>query len=151
MKLQQVNGFTLAGYSVRTSNIDEVQPGSAKIGDLWTKFYNQQASKFTETSKIYGVYTDYESDVNGQYTVFAAADTLINDETLPTLDIASGSYLVFSAQGEMPGAVVKLWQDVWQYFTSEDCAYQRAYTTDFEHYTGATSVDIYIAIITNLD
>ena len=146
MKFATLNGFKLAGYSARTTNQHEMQPSTAKIGDLWARFYSQQGHNITESTNVYGVYTDYESDVNGQYTVFSAADTLIDDKTLCTVNVASGSYLQFSAQGELPDAVIKLWQDIWQYFANDNCQYKRSYTTDFEHYTGATSVDIFIAI-----
>ena len=145
MRLKEINGFTLVGYSVRTSNHNEMKPSSAKIGNLWTKFYSLQGLHLTEKSNVYGVYTDYESDVNGQYTVFAASDSL-DDQSLTALTVTPGSYLVFSAQGELPSAVIALWQDVWQYFASDSCKHQRAYTSDYEHYTSANSVDIYIAV-----
>ena len=60
MQPVKVNGFQLTGYSVRTSNLDEMQPETAKIGDLWAQFYSQQGSKLTERSNVYGVYTDYD-------------------------------------------------------------------------------------------
>jgi predicted transcriptional regulator YdeE len=146
MQLKEVESFTLFGVSVRTSNQNEMAPSTAKIGDLWGEFYSQYGSNLVENSNVYGVYTDYESDFSGEYSVFAAADTLDNSEGLTAITLASGKYLVFSAQGEIPGAVITLWGHIWEYFSNGDACYERAYTTDFEHFKSATSVDIYIAI-----
>ena len=114
MQPVKVNGFQLTGYSVRTSNLDEMQPETAKIGDLWAQFYSQQGSKLTERSNVYGVYTDYDSDFSGDYRVFAATDTSINDDQLSSLSIAAGLYYVFSAQGELPNAIIELWGHIWE-------------------------------------
>lgn len=147
MQPVQVNAFQLTGYSVRTSNLEEMQPATAKIGDLWAQFYSQQGAKLTKQSNIYGVYTDYESDFSGQYRVFSATDTPINDDQLSSLTIAPGLYYVFSTQGEVPNAIIELWGHIWEYFSNDqDARYQRAYTTDFEHYKSPSSFDIYVAV-----
>lgn len=147
MQPVKVKAFQLTGYSVRTSNLEEMQPAAAKIGELWAQFYSQQGNKLTEQSNVYGVYTDYESDFSGQYCVYAATDTPIHDEQLSSITIASGSYFVFSAQGELPHAVIELWGYIWEYFSNDqDDIYQRAYTTDFEHFKTPSSFDIYIAV-----
>ncbi len=146
MQAVKIHGFTLAGYSVLTTNQDEMQPATAKIGELWTQFYSQQGKNLTEQTNVYGVYTDYESDFSGKYRVFAAADTLVTDETLTPITIDSGLYYVFSAQGELPNTVIELWGHIWEYFSNEDTDHQRAYTADFEHFKSPTSVDIYIAL-----
>ncbi|HFG1933513.1 TPA: AraC family transcriptional regulator, partial [Vibrio cholerae] len=50
------------------------------------------------------------------------------------------------ATGEMPQVVIDLWNEVWNYFASEHCPHERAYTTDFEYYKSANSVEISIAV-----
>ena len=147
MDLKEITSIALSGISVRTSNQNELLlPSTAKIGDLWAEFYSQHGSKLTESSNVYGVYTNYESDFSGPYDVYAATDTLDNDETLKALTIKSGDYLVFSAQGEVPHVVIDLWGHIWEYFSNTESPYERIYTTDFEHYKSHSSVDIYISI-----
>jgi predicted transcriptional regulator YdeE len=146
MHLKELQSIALSGLFTRTSNQDEMSSSSARIGDLWAAFYSQQGSKLTEKSNVYGVYTDYESDFSGKYTVFAAADTFEQSDELTTVTLQSGLYAVFSAEGEIPGVVIELWGHIWEYFNNTETCYERAYTTDFEHFTSHTSVDIYIAV-----
>ena len=54
--------------------------------------------------------------------------------------------IFFSAQGELPNAIIELWGHIWEYFSNEDTHYQRAYTADFEHFKSPSSFDIYIAV-----
>lgn len=146
MYLKEIEAISLSGVAVRTSNQDEMTSSKAKIGDLWAQFYSQLGSQLIERSNVYGVYTQYESDFSGQYSVYAAADTIENNGDLATITIEAGSYLVFSSQGEIPQSVIALWGNIWEYFSNIDSPYERAYTTDFEHYKSPTSVDIYISI-----
>lgn len=46
----------------------------------------------------------------------------------------------------MPQTVISLWEKIWDFFSSADCAYSRAYTTDFEYYKSESEVEISIAI-----
>ncbi|NVD06493.1 AraC family transcriptional regulator [Vibrio sp. JPW-9-11-11] len=147
MTLQQIQGFDLAGFSVRTTNLAEQDDTTAKIGHLWQRFFSEAAPHLSADSRIYGVYTHYQSDFNGEFDVMACSDTLSGDDTnLVSLHIATGDYLVFSAQGEMPNVVIELWQQVWGYFSDPQYAYQRAYKTDFEYYKSAQEVEIYIGV-----
>ncbi|MEJ2763602.1 GyrI-like domain-containing protein [Photobacterium sp. MCCC 1A19761] len=148
MILQHIDGFEVSGFSVRTTNADEMSPSTAKIGQLWETFYAQAYPKLTAGSNIYGVYTHYESDHTGAYDVMACSDGLAADALngAVSTQIASGKYLTFTAQGEMPQAVISLWGTIWDYFRADDCAHTRAYTTDFEHYLSADEVAISIAI-----
>ncbi|MCG9577395.1 GyrI-like domain-containing protein [Vibrio tubiashii] len=148
MELQTFKKIKLTGLSVTTTNADECQPETAKIGQLWEFFYKEIFPKLSSENRIYGVYTNYESDYNGKYDVIACSDFLNGEtqETFVQTNIETGQYLVFSAQGELPDAVISLWQEVWHYFAAEDCQHKRSYTTDFEFYKGAQEVEIYIAV-----
>ena len=46
----------------------------AKIAGLWQQFYTDIAPNLTPSSQVYGVYTHYESDVTGEFDVFACTD-----------------------------------------------------------------------------
>ena len=148
MNICEMHGFDATGFIIRTTNANEVTPSTAKIGELWAKFYASATPKLNEKSKVFGVYTNYESDFTGAFDVIACSDTLSPDILLDSVKItvASGKYVTFSATGEMPQVVTDLWRDVWRYFNSESCPYKRAYTTDFEYYKSAREVEIYIAV-----
>ncbi|EHH2451576.1 effector binding domain-containing protein [Vibrio vulnificus] len=148
MSINEMNGFEVTGFVIRTTNADEVNSSTAKIGNLWAKFYTNAAPKLDEKSKIYGLYTNYESDFTGAFDVIACSDTL-SPEILPDsvkVNVTSGKYVTFAASGEMPQAVIDLWGEVWNYFSSENCPHERAYTTDFEHYKSAHEVEISISV-----
>jgi predicted transcriptional regulator YdeE len=148
MKVQSIECFDVVGFSVRTKNEDEMKTGMAKIGGLWSQFFLNAGPKLLPESKIYGVYTHYESDFTGCFDVIAGSDTLTTDtlEGLTKVTIPSGNYLCFSAQGIMPQTVIALWGEVWSYFTAGDCPHTRLYTADFELYKNTTDVEIYIAV-----
>ncbi len=106
------------------------------------------SSKVNRQVKSVGLYTNYESDFTGAFDVIACSDTLsaqLLSESVKT-NVSSGKYVTFSATGEMPQIVIDLWNEVWNYFASEHCPHERAYTTDFEYYKSANSVEISIAV-----
>lgn len=146
----KINATEIQGLVIRTKNADEMNPETSKIGGLWQDFFTQLAPKMTEESTVYGVYYDYESDANGEFNVMAGTDSLnsanSDKELLQTLSIESGNYLVFEAKGDMPQIVIDTWMKIWTFFNDENCAFQRAYTTDFERYIGADKVQIHIAV-----
>lgn len=147
MKIEHVEAFQVKGIKVRTCNQDESSPDSAKIGGLWQKFTEQVSPLMAEFSDNYGVYTNYESDHTGHYDILACTDTLKSqpDFELTSVTIKRGQYAVFSASGPLPETVISLWQQAWEYFTSEQCEETRAFTTDFEHYED-DKVSVYIAL-----
>jgi len=148
LKIQHIEGFELRGLPTRTKNADEMEPAKAKIGDLWQRFYGEAGAVLLPESKVYGVYSNYESDAMGEYDVAAAADVFAGAEipAFESVSVKPGRYLVFDAEGEMPGAVISLWQQIWHYFNDSDCPHQRAYQSDFEYYKSESQVEIYIGI-----
>jgi predicted transcriptional regulator YdeE len=148
MKVETIEAVKAYGFSVRTTNTDEIDPTKAKIGQLWQGFFDQAFPKLTPDSKVYGVYTNYESDFTGEFDVVACTNALTdqNLDALVETEIEAGKYLTFSAEGELPQAVIDLWGEVWAYFNAADCPHVRTYTTDFEFYKGETEVEISIAI-----
>ena len=148
MNISEVHSFEATGFVIRTTNADEVNPSTAKIGELWAKFYTNAAPKLTDKSRVFGIYTNYESDFTGAFDVIACSD-MLSLEKLPDsvkVNVTSGKYVTFTASGEMPQAVIELWGKVWSYFSNENCLYKRAYTTDFEYYKSDHEVEISIAV-----
>ncbi len=48
MNISEVSGFEATGFVIRTTNADEVDPSTAKIGELWAKFDTNAAPNLTE-------------------------------------------------------------------------------------------------------
>lgn len=148
MNKSNLENIEVAGISVRTNNSKEMEPSTAQIGALWEKFYGEVAPKLPRGSKVFGLYTNYESDHNGNYDVVACTDSELPKDIsgVESFDIKAGGYLVFSEEGDMPQTVFKLWNQIWEYFSSPDCPYKRAYTTDFELYKSENEIEISIAV-----
>ncbi len=141
--VQYVEQFTVTGFCTRTQNSDEISPTTAKIPLLWKQFFSSDQAK--NHAAIFGVYSDYESDANGFYTITAGV-SLENAQQMPhTVNIQSGNYLVFSNKGPMPTALIDTWKQIWSYF-ADAAPYQRSFISDFELYSGAEEVSIYIGI-----
>lgn len=148
MELVKVAAKTVQGLSIRTNNANEMDPAKARIGLLWQEFDNEFADILPDDATVYGVYFDYESDASGDFTLVAASDVFDDWEgvSLQPMYIEAGNYLMFSAQGEMPQAVIEVWQQIWAYFSADDCAHRRLFRTDFERYILADKVQVYIGV-----
>jgi predicted transcriptional regulator YdeE len=142
--LKYVEGFTVTGLSTKTQNIDEFNEKIAKLPSLWQQFYS---SDLAANANIIEVYSDYESDANGLYTVTVGI-TDNSDRTggeFASVKIPPGNYLVFQGEGPMPATVVEIWKQIWDYFDAKS-NYQRSFISDFEAYSGSDKVAIYIGI-----
>ena len=149
---KQISPFRVAGIIVRTSNRDEMSPHTARLGSLWGRFFQEgipgKVANQVPGAAVYGVYSDYESDVNGQYSVTAGMQiepSATGGDEFTYVDVAGGEYLVFEGKGPMPQVVIETWKAVWDYF-SEAREFKRAYTSDFELYKGMDEVAIHISV-----
>lgn len=149
--------FNIVGISVRTTNANEMT-ADAKIMKLWEHYYEQKVmneiSNPVNPSVTYGLYSDYENGVDGEYSITAgvqvdAYDVVPNGFIVKTIPAAK--YMVFTSEkGSFSEVVFKLWQDIWSWFEREEV--ERAFTGDFEVYDERcvnpleAQVDIYIAI-----
>ena len=151
MPIEQIEPFQIIGIQIETTN--ENNQAEADLGRLWGKLYPDDiSSKIPNKSSVdtYAVYTDYESNYQGRYSVIIGHKVhSLQDvpDGMVGKQIDGGKYQEFIAKGEMPQAVVDVWKEVWK----KDAQLKRAYTADFEVYSekstqGAESeVDIYIA------
>jgi len=151
--------FAFMGVEVRTKNVDEMNPQTAKIPGLWDKFMGEgMIAKITSPETpgtLYGLYSNYESGDIGEYNV--TVGTIVNmlgdiPEGMVGSEHTGGRYLVFTTpKGAMPNIVIEGWQFIWQFF-QQNTEYKRAYLADFELYDhramdpSNAEVDIYIAI-----
>jgi predicted transcriptional regulator YdeE len=147
--LVSIRPFTVSGVSVRTINRDEADPARAKLPGLWGQFYSQQLPEKIPNrqanSLTYGVYSDYESDASGQYTVTAGVSVTTAAIGYQSVPVRGGQYLVFENHGAMPKVVIDGWAAVWRYFAQTQ-KYKRLFATDFEEYRGPGHVAIFISV-----
>jgi predicted transcriptional regulator YdeE len=147
--LVAVEPFTVTGLSVRTVNRDEADPSLAKLPELWGKFYGQHVPdkipNRRASSLVYGVYSDYESDASGPYTVTAGVQVSVPPPDYNSVAVRGGLYLVFESQGAMPQAVIDGWSAVWRHF-GQPQKYRRLFATDYEEYRGPDRVAIFISV-----
>ena len=148
MKVTRIKKLMISGISTITNNELEMSEENGKIASLWEEYFEKDIYKKTfDKSKsdfMYGVYSNYESDITGNYKVTVGVEV-----TKPknAITIEKDKYLVFSKKGEFPDVVIDTWYDVWDYFASENCEYERAYNFDFEKYENEDEVEIYISIL----
>jgi predicted transcriptional regulator YdeE len=141
-----INQRTVKGIRVRTKNADEMSPDTSKIMGLWQRFYADVAPRLGKEASVLGVYCNYESDFTGEFDVIAGSDMLESDVASDSVTIQAGRYLIFEGKGSMPQAVIDTWSRIWEYFSSDNPEYTRAYTTDFELYKSDSEIQIFIAI-----
>ena len=125
-----------------------MNPETSRIGGLWQKFYVNIAPSLKNDATVFGIYYDYESDASGEFSVLAGSDKIEESLTnnLEKISIHNGNYMLFEAKGDMPQVVIDTWSKIWDFFSSDEAKYQRAYTTDFELYKSQNEIEIYIAV-----
>lgn len=143
-------GIFVAGIATRTTNQDG--KSEQDIGNLWTKFMSENiASQIASrlSDDIYCVYTDYENDHTGWYTVVLGCQvTGPNDvDGMFTALIPKGNYRLYKPEGKFPCCVADTWRQIWLDESS------RNYIADYDLYkAGAesfeqTKTEIYVGFI----
>ena len=103
------------------------------------KFYNggilEQTEKIdcrVDSNLVYCVYTDYASDMNGDYTYFIGQEVSSLDslpDGLTTCTIPAQDYEKFiSDLGQAPDIIMNVWKKIW------NANLNRTYKADFEVY-----------------
>ncbi|WP_426450345.1 GyrI-like domain-containing protein [Paenibacillus sp. S-38] len=149
----------LIGVSTRTTNAEETGQ-NGRLPGLWQTFFQSGMASnpgVVNPHRIYALYMDYESDVNGAYTVLigheAGGQAVQGDTDYKAAVIPAARYRVFtSGRGPAYEVVPQAWREVWAYF--KESPEERAYTGDFELYDydsphidpANMEVRIYIAI-----
>lgn len=140
--VKQVESFIVHGFRVRTQNSDEFSENAAKLPGLWQQFYS---SELATNTNIFGVYSNYDSDANGPYTVTVGVKSFQEETQLSPVTVEKGKYLVFQGKGPMPATVIETWKQVWAFFET-NTEHQRNFISDFEAYSGADQVEVYIGL-----
>lgn len=124
--------FSIVGIAVRTTNKNN--QAQHDIHELWKKFLenniaNSIPNKVSED--IYCVYTDYESDLMGNYTTIVGCKVSNADNINGELiwkEISAANYYKFTSEGNIMETLNQTWMHIWQ------SDYDRAYTADFDVY-----------------
>lgn len=139
---------TIAGLAIRTANDDPQMPTA--IGDVWQKFFQEgvyQAIEKTAPAPL-GLYTDYENDEKGAYTLLVGCQT-DRIERLPegtvVKTIPAGRYAEFTLSSADTSAVAEFWQELWK------TDLPRSFQADYEEYPDPTEangkIKIYIGLL----
>ena len=151
----------LVGITARTNNahIFEGDPSTNIIAATVQKyFYNGLAERINgrkNPGTTFCAYTNYQSDLNGDYTYFIGEEVTSFDKVdkeFETLTIPAQDYAKFTNQpGPMPVVCIDMWKNIWK-MSALDLGGSRAYIADFEVYDPRSSdhnnaiLDIYIGI-----
>ncbi|NFA42010.1 AraC family transcriptional regulator [Clostridium botulinum] len=138
----------VVGVTARTKNCDENM--IKIIGSLWQNLYEggvYNTIKNKVNDKAIGIYSDYESDVNSEYSVTVGCEVNeiedISEDTIVKV-IPSGKYAKFIVRGQVQQAVNDFWQELW------NMKLNRNYKCDFEEYQNCdmenAEIHIYISI-----
>ena len=150
MRIEEMDEKVIYGISVRTTNSNEMNPDTARIGKTWQKFDNEVTVDYQNGERVYGVYYNYESDLNAEFSVLAGYEK--TSSTLEAVILQKGKYIIFEAKAVSNDddariqAVIATWGKIWQYFNDVNSEFTRAYKTDYEYYTNPTNIEIYISI-----
>lgn len=124
----------IVGVSLKTS----LEAAENDIGACWEKFFSEEQYEkipHKSTGAILAAYTKYEGDHTKPYTYILGAEVDKIDE-IPEGMIAhkvKPSYFAhFSIKGEMPEAIVKAWEEIWE------SDLERTFETDIEIYMPAS-------------
>lgn len=131
-KEERLDAFTVVGIAVRTTNQDG--KGLQDIGELFNRFFSEQIALAIPNKvceDVYCVYTDYESDFQGEYTTILGCK-VSEAESLPKgfgkKEIPECNYQQYEAQGEVHESVGRIWTHIWE------SDIDRAYIADFDVY-----------------
>ena len=146
MKVTRIKKLMISGISAVTNNELEMSEENGKIAQLWEDYFANDVYKKTfdkaNSDFMYGVYSDYESDVTGNYKITVGVEVT---KVKNAIVIEDKKYLVFTKKGELPMVVVELWEEIWDYF-EKNSDYERSFEVDFEKYAKEDEIEIYVSI-----
>ena len=142
----------VVGLAIRTTNAAETDAATARIPGLWRQVLEEgvpeRISGSVHPGVLAAVYTAYEPDERGPYTLVVGAEVGADAVVPPGLTavaVPAARCLRFAARGPMPGALVATWGLVWSTFARPGGP-RRAFTSDLERHTGPEAADVYVAI-----
>ncbi|HYP81718.1 GyrI-like domain-containing protein [Variovorax sp.] len=143
--LERLDSFYISGLTEQTCIAAERDPASARVEQLWLRFFEEDAyerPQRTPDPRLFGVYTRRGAAGPGSFEVTAGVAV---HEGTPLVQVEGGEYLVFSGRGPMPALVHALWQEADAYFERHP-ELRRRFRSDFEAYSGPEQVALHIGV-----
>lgn len=141
-KVIELEEKLVSGIKVRTNNFSENV--YEVIGGLWEKFYSETYNKIENkvNGRSLGIYTEYENDEKGDYTMMTACEISSSDKNNDMIikKIPAGKYAVFTIRGDVRTEVGKFWEQLWK------MKLDRTFICDYEEYCEGTMEDCLINI-----
>ena len=141
-KVIELEEKLVSGIKVRTNNFSENV--YEVIGGLWKKFYSETYNKIENkvNGRSLGIYTEYENDEKGDYTMMTACEISSSDKNNDMIikKIPAGKYAVFTIRGDVRTEVGKFWEQLWK------MKLDRTFICDYEEYCEGTMEDCLINI-----
>jgi predicted transcriptional regulator YdeE len=138
-KLINLPGFSFIGIAARTTNAKEMS-GEGVIADQWERVMAGgiiEQIPIRADANIIALYTDYESDANGEYTFLIGAKVASLDsipEGMIAKQVPAAHYAVFTSEkGPVWKVVPEVWQKIWS-TPAPEMGGERAFLADFEIY-----------------
>jgi len=145
------DAFLVVGIRARTTNRIEAVAQTAKIPSLWQRFFADNIeSKIPErlaAPEIIAVYSDYERDYQGPYSLVIGKKVRTLDRTpkgMVGVLVPAARYLRFAPENSTPEAVIETWHEIWRFFEFSH-EYERAYMSDYEVH-GPDETAIYVSV-----
>ncbi|WP_432777052.1 GyrI-like domain-containing protein [Brevibacillus gelatini] len=136
----------VAGLQIRTTNEAE-RGANGKIGPLWHRYYEQGYLERTPGKKqpgvVYGVYSDYESDEQGEFSLLVGVEVEAGAQLpaeLTVKTIPAATYAVFTTRvGPIVEVIQEAWAHIWAW--SRESGVKRTFVADFERYDSVSCAD----------
>jgi predicted transcriptional regulator YdeE len=152
----EIPGFNVIGIQARTNNASEASADGI-IGRQWHRFIDEgMVDKISgkSGSNLYGVYSEYASDHNGEYTFMVGAPVkagVAAPAGMVLKQVPAGKYAVITTdKGPFPKVIPDSWLQIFK--LDAEGKLKRTYQTDFEFYDERAldpqngQVDIYIGV-----
>ena len=144
-----IKEFRVMGITVRTTNEKSDNKDMDDIEQLWKRFKDEDIRNripHKESQEIVSLYTDYQKDFNGPYSVVLGYRVTSIDEVpegMVAKTVPASKYASFHVKGDnLVQEIIKTWQKIWF------AGLNRTYAADFDVYMveNTHEADIFVAI-----
>lgn len=120
------------------------------VNNLWGEFYRGRylnKIQHRKNEKVYGIYSDYQSDETGDYNATVACETDVTTDQPAEMILKilpAGKYAKFIVKGNVHQVIGEFWRELWE------MKLERNFECDYEEYqnedTENAEIHIYIGI-----
>lgn len=136
--MEHEQAFTVVGIQARTSNAQELA-GHGVIAKLWQRFFAEKVKlciPHKVDNDIVGLYYDFASDKDGEYTLLIGVRVNAVDEVpegMVVQHVPEQKMAIFTSErGPVFSSVLKTWRIIWR--LEDEKKIDRTYKYDYELY-----------------